>query len=271
MTPSSGPAPEDSVDRILRDWAVERPDLDFRPIAVITRLARLRARLDEEIIALFARYDLTAADFQVVVTLRRTGAPYRLPQARLMDDLGLTSGTVSVRIDRLERRGVVVREPHPDDARVSLVRLTDDGLRLFDDIAPGHLANEDRLLSALDPKERAQLAELLRRLLIDFEDERLDCTLPLGLRLAPAHVARRRRAEVGLSDRVGLLVTEVVPDAPAAVAGIRVGDLLVRVGPRSVRDRSTLAQALARVPRRVRVGVVRGDEDVELDLVRLRT
>jgi len=244
--PRTGSSPRDSVDRILDDWAVERPDLDFGPVAVITRLVRLRARLDAELVAVFSRYDLSAADFQVVVTLRRAGVPYRLPQARLTDDLGLTSGTVSLRIDRLVQRGVVVREPHPDDARVSLVRLTDDGLRLFDTIAPMHLANEDRLLSALDPADRAQLAGLLRRLLVDFEDDDIDCLLTsTGLRLAPAHVARARRAAVGLSDRAGLLVTEVVPAGPAARAGLRTGDLVVGVAGHPVRDRETLTAALA--------------------------
>jgi DNA-binding MarR family transcriptional regulator len=258
--------PRDSVDRILGEWAVERPDLDFGPVAVITRLARLRARLDAELVTVFSRYDLSAADFQVIVTLRRAGAPYRLPQARLTDDLGLTSGTVSLRIDRLVQRGVVVRQPHPDDARVSLVQLTHDGLRLFDAIAPVHLANEDRLLSALDATDRARLAELLRRLLLDFEEEDIDCQLPLGLRLAPAHLARARRVAVGLSDRIGLLITEVAPDGAAAQSGLRVGDLILDIAGRPVRGRATLAEALSDVGEAVQVRALHGEDSVIVDV-----
>ena len=61
------------------------------------------------------------------------------------------------------------REPDPDDARGTLVVLTDKGRQLFDDVAPAHLANEERLLAALIPEERAALAGLRRKLLMSFE------------------------------------------------------------------------------------------------------
>jgi DNA-binding MarR family transcriptional regulator len=138
----------DSVDDILDGWAAERPDLDVRPVGIVTRLARLRGYLDAELVAVFERYGLTPADFQVIVTLRRAGRPFQLPQARLMAQLALTSGTVSVRVDRLVKRGIVVRERDDNDARVTLIGLSDQGHRLFDEIAPVHLRNEDRLLSA---------------------------------------------------------------------------------------------------------------------------
>src|SRR2546422_68334 len=153
----SGPRPgtteqesaQDSVARLLADWARERPDLDFSPVGVITRLARARAHIDSALLQVFRDFGLTAADFRVIVTLRRVGSPYELPQARLMTQLALTSGTISLRVDRLAKRGIVTRTPDPNDKRGQLVRLTADGLRLFDEIAPLHLANVDRLLSGL--------------------------------------------------------------------------------------------------------------------------
>src|SRR3954468_16833291 len=111
----------DSVDRILAGWAHQDPDLPVRPISVITRLARLRARFDEELAGLFARYDLTAPDFAVIAALRRAGPPYRLRQSVLMQRLGLTSGTVSLRLTRLVAKGVVTREPDPEVARGALI------------------------------------------------------------------------------------------------------------------------------------------------------
>ena len=223
------PQCRDGVDQLLLDWARERPDLDFTPVGVITRLARARTYLDAELRAVFARYGLTAADFAVIVTLRRSGAPYTMPQARLMDALGLTSGTVSVRLDRLEHSGTVQREPDPASARNSLVRLTGKGLRLFDEIAPVHLANEDRLLSALSPAERQDLADLLRRLLAGFESATTDVAAGLGLTLEPAHLARNRRQAVGLSDTPGLLVTGVTAGSAADGAGIERGDLITAI------------------------------------------
>jgi len=259
----------DSVDRLLADWARERPDLDFSPVGIVTRLARVRGHLDAGLQRVFDRYDLTAADFAVIVTLRRAGHPYRLPQTRLITQLGLTSGTVSVRVDRLASRGVVGREDAPDDRRVQLVRLTGEGLRLFDEIAPVHLANEDRLLSVLDPAERAELAGLLRRLLASYEDGKARVVDALGAALLPAHVARSRRADVGLSDPPGLLVAAPPqPGTPAADAGLRHGDLITAVNDRHVRSCTALEEFLsgAQAGAPLRLSILRADQPRQLQL-----
>lgn len=174
-----------------------------------------------------------------------------------MGRLGLTSGTVSVRLARLAGKGIVDRGPSPDDARGALVTLTGKGHRLFDDVAPAHLANSDLLLSALTAGERDQLVDLLRALLVGFEHERTPG--PLGLVLAPAHVARRMRASVGLSDTPGLLVLDVTSDAPP---GIRTGDPLVAVDGVELRSYAALADHPA--PRQI--DLMRGAEPLTVRL-----
>jgi DNA-binding MarR family transcriptional regulator len=258
----------DSVDHVLADWARERPDLDFTPVGVVTRLARVRGYLDAAVASVFAQYGLTAADFLVIVTLRRSGAPYRMPQARLMDALGLTSGTVSVRLDRLEQRRIVTREPDPASARGSLVQLTDAGLTLFDQVAPVHLANEDRLLAALSGDERLVLAGLLRRLLASFETHAADVAALLGLTLEPAHVAQRRRQAVGLAHRPGLLVAAVRPGSPGAAAGIERGDLLTHLDGQPVISSTGLAlllDGLAGGDAAIAT-IVRGNDEASLEI-----
>lgn len=214
----------DSIDTVLADWARELPELPVAPVGIITRIGRLRARLDDELASVFARHGLTPPDFAVLAVLRRAGAPFELSQSVLVQRLGLTSGTVSVRLGRLSGSGIVARSPNNDDTRGSLVRLTAAGVALFNRVAPDHLRNEDLLLSALTPPQREQLADLLRLLLASLEHERIDS--PLGMILAPAHVARRLRQTVGLPDQAGLLVLEVRPETAAARADLRAGDLI---------------------------------------------
>jgi DNA-binding MarR family transcriptional regulator len=253
---------QDSIGRLLADWARERPDLDFSPVGVINRLGRVREHIDSALLQVFRDFGLTAADFRVIVTLRRVGSPYELPQARLMTQLALTSGTISLRVDRLAKRGIITREPDPDDKRGQRVRLTAEGLRLFDKIAPLHLANEDRLLSSLTHDERATLAWLLSKLLVSFESGTAQAGLPLGMRLEPAHLARYRRTAVGLSDTPGLLVAETIEGTPAASAGLARGDLIVAVDGAESRSEAVLAQAINQVGPggQLRLSVLRGND-----------
>jgi DNA-binding MarR family transcriptional regulator len=249
----------DSVDYLLDDWARERPDLDFTPVGIVNRLGRVRSQLERRLAEVFAEHDLTAADFLVLVNLRRAGAPYCMPQARLMDALGLTSGTVSLRLDRLVKAETVAREPDPNDRRGSLIRLTDKGQRLFDLIAPQHLANEDRLLSALTEDQRNTLANLLRHLLASLEQPRCPVAASLGLTLESAVNARLRRQAVGLSDTPGLLVAAVEPASPADAAGLARGDLIVEMNGDPALSVVAVAEMLHHLP---------ADQDLELTVLR---
>jgi DNA-binding MarR family transcriptional regulator len=257
----------DSVDRVVAGWREARPELPVAPIEVIARLQRIRGYLDQELETTFAEAGLTGPSFSALAALTRLGG--RVPQRALMDELRLTSGTVSVRIDRLVEAGLVVREPDPRDARGALVSLTAAGRALFERCAPIHLANEDRLLAALDEDERATLADLLRRLLISFEGTRpLRGSLPyLGLTLAPAHIAIEMRRAVGLSERTGLLVRAVAPDGPAA-GRLEPGDILTAAGGRELRSIATLYRALGEAAGsgRLRLAVMRGADERRVSL-----
>ena len=159
----------DHIDTVIADWAVERPDLEVAPIAVIARIGRLAAHLGVIVDATLGEFGLNRGSFEVLATLRRAGHPYRRPLHALVAAQAVTPGSMSVRIDRLESLGLVRREPDPDDGRGVLVALTPSGLAAFDAAAPAHLANEARLLAPLAPAERAALADLLRRCVLLFE------------------------------------------------------------------------------------------------------
>lgn len=154
----------DQVDAIIAAWERERPDLDVSPVGVVSRVSRVAARFSRALEANFEGHGLTKADFEALAALRRSGTPCRLSQTRLMWELSLTPGTVSVRIARLVGRGFVERLA-ADDRRGVIVGLLPAGERAFEDVVHDHLATERQLLAALDPGEQDLLAGLLRRLL----------------------------------------------------------------------------------------------------------
>ena len=87
----------DAVDRIVAQWARERPELDTGPMAVIGRLHRLGALLETELRPVFAEAGLGNGDFDVLASLRRAGAPYRLTPTELAGTTMVTSGAVTSR------------------------------------------------------------------------------------------------------------------------------------------------------------------------------
>ncbi len=88
----------------------------------------------------------------------------------------------------------------------------------------------------------------------------------MGVSVVPSRIAHKMRRAVGLPDVAGVLVRGVSPDGPADAAGIREGDLIVRVGETQITDVDDLHDALDAAPidEAFRVVVVRGTEEVEV-------
>lgn len=159
----------DAVDKILAQWRRERPDLDVSAMGVLGRLARLNAHLRRDIDGNFARHGLTAANFDILATLRRAGEPFALSPGDLLATAMITSGTMTARIDQLEKMHLVERVPNPQDGRGVIVRLTPAGRALVDAAVTSHVATQARLVAPLTAEERATLDGLLRRFLGHFE------------------------------------------------------------------------------------------------------
>jgi DNA-binding MarR family transcriptional regulator len=158
----------DPVDDILAQWRRERPDLDVTPMGLIGRLNRLARQLSREMEATFRAHGLNGASFDVLATLRRSGPPYALSPGRLMATMMITSGTMTNRIDQLEKAGLVTRSANPDDARSFIVGLTEQGFTVIDAAVTDHAVTQARLVARLPEADRAALDRLLRRYLLTF-------------------------------------------------------------------------------------------------------
>ena len=166
QTPAQSP---DEVDRIMAAWQRERPDLDVRPLAILSRVTRLARHLDLARRGAFAGNLLEPWEFDVLSALRRAGSPYELSPGTLLTQTLVTSGTMTNRIDRLEAHGLVARHRSPDDRRGVIVALTDEGLRRVDSAMSDLLDVEEGLLGVIDDDNRALLADLLRAVVGQFD------------------------------------------------------------------------------------------------------
>ena len=160
----------DHVDRILEQWNRERPDLDVAPMGLLGRIARLRTHLAREVEQTLAAHGLNSATFDVLATLRRSGPPYALSPGDLLATTMVSSGTMTNRLDQLEKAGLVARTHNPEDRRSVIIGLTEKGRAVVDEAVTSHVANQHRLVESLSSEERKQLDGLLRTFLGHFED-----------------------------------------------------------------------------------------------------
>jgi DNA-binding MarR family transcriptional regulator len=159
----------DHVDRIIAGWARALPDLDTDAIALIGRLMRASRLLQLEVERSLAMFDLTINEFNTLNALRRAGPPHRLSPKDVGVSLLFSSGGLTKLLERLESRGLVAREPNPDDGRGVFVSLTPAGKKLQEEAMAAHQVNEEELLKPLTRVQREDLNSILRDLLIAFE------------------------------------------------------------------------------------------------------
>jgi len=159
----------DEVDRIVDSWLRERPDLDFAPLQVLSRVARLSKHLDRARRTAFSRSELQSWEFDVLSALRRAGPPYELSPKSLLLQTLVSSGTMTNRIDGLVDRGLVTRRTDPNDGRGILVGMTPAGLIRVDAAITRLVDAEAELLATLSAGDQEHLAGLLRKLSLDFD------------------------------------------------------------------------------------------------------
>ncbi len=218
--------------------------------------------LADELEEALGDHRLSRPSFQVLDALDR--APeHTLGQRELIDRVRRTSGSLSVRLTRLQRVGLVERRPDPDNRRSQTVTLTDRGAALVRAARPDYERRCERLVAGLPGGADGQAADGLGEWLAFFEPG--ESTAPrLGVAVATAAVARRMRSAVGLPDEAGLLVVKVMPSGAAEVAGMRRGDLIRTVGGAAVDSLGDLDRAVHSSAGTITLGVLRGVEEQEV-------
>jgi DNA-binding MarR family transcriptional regulator len=162
---------EDYLDKMLDVWVREIPGLDRLTEGIVERIGNLSRLFDHSMDTTLAEYGLDRRTHRVLARLRYQGPPYRLSAGELADGLGLSSGAMTNRLDRLEEAGLVRRLPDPDDRRGVLVEPTKAGHAAWDSATDTQAGREALIASALSEDEKERLHALLRRLMRAFPHE----------------------------------------------------------------------------------------------------
>lgn len=134
------------------------PDLETLPGHYIRRLQQIA-------VAIFLQeteaYGVTPVQYAGLQAVRKAPG---IDQRTLARSIGLDTSTIAGVIDRLEARGLMVRSPSPDDRRVRLLGITDEGSALLEEIEPAMQRAQERILEPLPKQERAEFMRMLQTL-----------------------------------------------------------------------------------------------------------
>ncbi len=162
---------QDSVSEELRDWMAHLPGVSPDIEAARQRVAKLARLLERALAKIAARHDLTMGDWEALSFLQRSGSPCERSPKELAAELGVTSGTMSVRIERLTQAGLVEPGMARPDGRSRPVRLTERGRRRWRAATAERTKAEHALWrGALSAEELGQLNPLLAKLLSHLEE-----------------------------------------------------------------------------------------------------
>jgi DNA-binding MarR family transcriptional regulator len=155
----------DPVDEHVR-WAVATwPQIDPEVEGIVTRVHKINRHFDNAFRASLGEVGLTKEEWKVLEALHSAVRSH----GWLCKDLDVSTGAMTNRLDKLERRGLVCRAPDPQDRRGVLLELTATGRERLDEYIGAGAERERELLDDLTLREKQQLNRLLSKLLISLQ------------------------------------------------------------------------------------------------------
>ena len=157
---------KDTVEKIIDQWQAEGFDPnELVAMETIGRIKRLEVIVMRQLATNYkAEFDLNHWEFDVLATLRRAGKPYCLSPTALFDSMMVSSGTMTNRLQHLEKKQLIERLDNPDDKRSLLVQLTPQGVELIDTVMLSHVRLENELLAGISGEELSILNTLLKKI-----------------------------------------------------------------------------------------------------------
>jgi len=159
-----GAARPDSVDDVVTEMRAILPRSDLSSLQLVSRMLRVVRVFEQRREVLLKKYDLEPWSFDMLAAIRRSERQ-RLQPGELLAATLVTSGTMTTRLNSLEKRGLIARSRDGRDGRKVQVRVTPTGRRRIDAAFEDVLQCQRDLIADLDPGQRETLEDLLRRIL----------------------------------------------------------------------------------------------------------
>lgn len=153
------------IQQIHTHW----PNIAQSLSPALIRIHRLHDYLQEELEQVLAPYALQKADFSILSTLRRHGEPYCLSPTELAQSMLLSSGGLTKVLSRVTEANLVERLENSEDKRSKLVKLTEHGLQVVEEIVPKLHRIEQANQTHMSAEERQTLDQLLAKWLQHWE------------------------------------------------------------------------------------------------------
>lgn len=144
----------------VRDWKLNRPDLDTSAMEVIAALKRASGLLGRALEPLYVTAPVSEPEHTVLVVLRHRRGP--VIARDVAEELGVSQAWISRMLRRLEERGYVRREINANDRRAATISMTDSGCAVVDEYFPERLRIESEALAGLGDERASVIAGLER-------------------------------------------------------------------------------------------------------------
>ncbi|HEX3978597.1 MAG TPA: MarR family transcriptional regulator [Solirubrobacteraceae bacterium] len=240
------------------------PDTTTPERQLVDTVISVAAHVDAELEEALAEHRLSRPSFLVLDALERAQSQ-TLNQRDLVSALRRTSGTLSVRLGRLERARMITREPDPENRRSVTVTLTERGGDLVRRARPAYAERAARLAGGLPEGAATPLGETMTAWQAFFEPGEGEHRR-LGVAVAGAAVAKKMRRAVGLDEAPGLLIVRVKAGSAADDAGLSRGDLITAAADSPVRSIGDLERAVRGADGTLGLSVLRGVEPRQVEV-----
>lgn len=131
---------------------------EFKAVIGIMRASNL---LVDDLKKTLKNYPINATEFSVMEFLYSKGEK---SIQEIRDRILLASGSATYVVDNLEKKGYITKNVSQKDKRVTYIRLTEEGMKLMDEIFPIHKKNTKRVFEKINDKELVILKEILKKI-----------------------------------------------------------------------------------------------------------